>query len=157
MDSIIKKHVKRHVKTNKTFRVDTIKDLIRVLNELIENKEDWDLIDSKIITKAVSEQWSDNPNTEFECNKCGYTWKLGESIGCPKCDGIDGGIGNIKELPIYKIQGKFYFFDKKLNEYRNIRDINDILNADNIKPEDLEKPTKEDKLLIDNYRHKSIY
>jgi len=38
------------------------------------------------------ELWSEDSNTEMECVKCKTTWKLGESIGCPKCDGIDGGI-----------------------------------------------------------------
>ena len=36
--------------------------------------------------------WSEDTDTNFECEKCKTIWKLGESIGCPKCEGIDGGI-----------------------------------------------------------------
>jgi len=36
--------------------------------------------------------WSENPKTEMECSKCQTKWNLKDSIGCPKCDGKDGGI-----------------------------------------------------------------
>jgi len=36
--------------------------------------------------------WSEDPNTEMECDKCGTTWKLKKSISCPKCNGVDGGL-----------------------------------------------------------------
>lgn len=36
--------------------------------------------------------WSENPETVMVCANCGTEWALGESIGCPKCDGRDGGI-----------------------------------------------------------------
>jgi len=42
-------------------------------------------------------RWSEDPNTELECDECKTTWKLGDSIGCPKCNGIDNGIGWKKE------------------------------------------------------------
>lgn len=38
--------------------------------------------------------WAEDPNTKMECAKCGTTWKLGDNIGCPKCDGIDGGLNH---------------------------------------------------------------
>ena len=49
------------------------------------------------------------------------------------------------ELPIYKINGKLYFLDKKLNEYRNIKNPSEILKFNSVSLEDLEKPTEEDK------------
>ena len=51
----------------------------------------------------------------------------------------------MNELPIYKINNKFYFLDKRLNEYRNIKDINDRYSYDEISLDDLEKPTEQDK------------
>lgn len=44
------------------------------------------------------------------------------------------------ELPIYKIDGKYYFRDERLNEYRNICNPNDKKPLDSV----LETPTKED-------------
>jgi len=29
--------------------------------------------------------WTENPEQEFECDKCGKTWKQKDSITCPKC------------------------------------------------------------------------
>jgi hypothetical protein len=46
----------------------------------------------------------------------------------------------LKELPIYKIGGKYYFRDERLQEYRNIDNPNDRKPIDSV----LEKPTKED-------------
>ncbi len=40
----------------------------------------------------VEEIWSENPETKFNCIKCGATWKLKDSIVCPKCEEADGGI-----------------------------------------------------------------
>ena len=51
-------------------------------------------------------------------------------------------------LPVYKIKGKLYFLDKRLNEYRNIKDINDRYDYDKIGLEDLEKPTEQDRETI---------
>jgi len=36
--------------------------------------------------------WTEDPETEFTCEKCGTVWKLRESTVCPKCEGSDGGI-----------------------------------------------------------------
>jgi hypothetical protein len=51
-------------------------------------------------------------------------------------------------LPIYKIDGKFYFRDKRLREYRNIANPMDKLdiNTDNSR---LQKITKSDNKKID--------
>jgi len=49
------------------------------------------------------------------------------------------------ELPIYKIKGKLYFLDKKLNEYRNIKNPFDVLSFNSVSLEDLEKPTIKDR------------
>jgi len=38
------------------------------------------------------ENWTEDPETEFTCEKCGHVWKLRDSIGCPNCEGSDGGI-----------------------------------------------------------------
>ena len=46
----------------------------------------------------------------------------------------------MKELPIYKIRGRFYFLDKRLQEYRNVKDFNDRINYDEVSLNDLEKP-----------------
>jgi len=44
----------------------------------------------------------------------------------------------VKQLPIYKIKGKFYFRDKRLNEYRNIKNPHDRLNFNDVSLDDLE-------------------
>ena len=41
------------------------------------------------------------------------------------------------ELPIYKIRGKFYFLDKRLQEYRNVKDFNDRINFNDVDLKDL--------------------
>ncbi|HUS48818.1 MAG TPA: hypothetical protein VMZ91_01525 [Candidatus Paceibacterota bacterium] len=48
-----------------------------------------------------------------------------------------------KELPIYKIKGKFYYRDERLGEYRNIKNVSDTIPI-NSYPE-LETPTMKDK------------
>jgi len=47
-------------------------------------------------------------------------------------------------LPIYKINNKFYFLDKRLGEYRNIKNPSDRI-AFNSFPR-LQKPTQKDRL-----------
>ena len=42
------------------------------------------------------------------------------------------------ELPIYQIKGKFYFLDKRLQEYRNVKDFNDRINYDEVSLNDLD-------------------
>lgn len=54
----------------------------------------------------------------------------------------------MEQLPIYKIKNKFYFLDKRLNEYRNIYNINDILDYNKVSLEDLQIPTETDKTII---------
>jgi len=54
----------------------------------------------------------------------------------------------VNQLPIYKIKGKFYFLDKRLNEYRNIKDINDRLNFNDVSLDDLEKFKQEDLIKV---------
>jgi len=49
------------------------------------------------------------------------------------------------QLPIYKIKNKFYFFDKRLNEYRNIKNPFDRKDIFNISLNELQKPTKKDR------------
>ena len=46
----------------------------------------------------------------------------------------------VEQLPIYQIKGKLYFLDKRLCEYRNIKDINDRLDFNDVSLNDLEKP-----------------
>jgi len=38
-------------------------------------------------TKEAKE-WHENPETECMCIRCNHTWKLGESISCPNCEGL---------------------------------------------------------------------
>ena len=52
------------------------------------------------------------------------------------------------ELPIYKIKGRFYFLDSRLNEYRNIKDINDRIDYNEVSLNDLEKPITEDSIKV---------
>jgi hypothetical protein len=47
-------------------------------------------------------------------------------------------------LPIYKIKGKFYFLDKRLNEYRNIDKPYQTIKMEDVSLEDLQTPTKRD-------------
>ena len=47
-----------------------------------------------------------------------------------------------KQLPIYKIKGKLYFLDKRLNEYRNVKNPSDRLDFDKVSLEDLENPNE---------------
>lgn len=39
--------------------------------------------------KKEEEFWGENPDTELECVKCGSIWKLGYSVTCPNCDGVE--------------------------------------------------------------------
>lgn len=45
-------------------------------------------------------------------------------------------------LPIYKIKGKLYFLDKRLGEYRNIRNPDDRIDFNSFPK--LQKPTAKD-------------
>ena len=54
----------------------------------------------------------------------------------------------MNELPVYKIKGKLYFLDKRLNEYRNIKNPSDRFNFNEISLKDLEKPNKKDSVSI---------
>lgn len=54
-------------------------------------------------------------------------------------------------LPIYKIRGKFYFFDKKLGEYRNIENPFDVLEEEKVSLEDIEKITEKDRKKISEF------
>ena len=47
-------------------------------------------------------------------------------------------------LPIYKINGNFYFLDMRLKEYRNIENPMDRLSLNSVGLDDLQKPTKRD-------------
>lgn len=55
----------------------------------------------------------------------------------------------VERLPIYKINNKFYFLDKRLNEYRNIKNPSDRLNFNSVSLEDLQKPTEQDNIFIE--------
>lgn len=47
-------------------------------------------------------------------------------------------------LPIYKIEGKLYFKDDRLGEYRNIHDPHDTLSIDQVVDGSLQTPTQRD-------------
>lgn len=47
-------------------------------------------------------------------------------------------------LPIYKIKGKFYFRDVRLQEYRNVENPSERLHFDDVRLSDFQKPTKID-------------
>ena len=49
-------------------------------------------------------------------------------------------------LTVYKIKGKFYYLDKRLGEYRNIKNPSDRI-AFNSFPS-LQKPTKKDSMML---------
>jgi len=59
----------------------------RIINEI-----------KKIEKNKNDMNWSEDPKTEMHCQKCGTIWKLGESIGCPKCEGSDGGLNENNNL-----------------------------------------------------------
>jgi hypothetical protein len=44
-----------------------------------------------------------------------------------------------RQLPIYKLRGKFYFRDARLQEYRNVHNIDDAIPFDQVTLDDLEK------------------
>ena len=46
----------------------------------------------------------------------------------------------MNELPIYQIRGQLYFLDKRLSEYRNIKNPNDKLSFNSVSLSSLEKP-----------------
>lgn len=48
--------------------------------------------------------WREDPEQEFECQKCGKTWKLKKSVTCPKCDGIN----KMEDRKVVKIQHYIY-------------------------------------------------
>lgn len=50
----------------------------------------------------------------------------------------------VRELPIYKIKGKYYFRDERLGEYRNIKNPHDRKPIDSVRLEDLQTPTAKD-------------
>lgn len=54
----------------------------------------------------------------------------------------------MRELPIYKINGQFYFLDNRLGEYRNIKNPSDVLGFNDVSLDMLEKPTKEDSMKV---------
>jgi len=56
----------------------------------------------------------------------------------------------VNELPIYKIRNKFYYRDIRLNEYRNIKDINDKIDINEVNLSDLQTPTLQDRKKIWN-------
>ena len=51
----------------------------------------------------------------------------------------------VNSLPIYKINGQFYFLDKRLNEYRNIRNPQDIKGFDDVDLSELQTATEKEK------------
>jgi len=52
------------------------------------------------------------------------------------------------QLPIYKIKGKFYFLDKRLGEYRNIKNPSDRKDFWKVGLRGLQKPTIKDRIKI---------
>lgn len=52
-------------------------------------------------------------------------------------------------LPIYKINGKYYFLDKRLSEYRNVENFMDKLDFLQVGLKGLQKWTKEDTIKCD--------
>lgn len=50
------------------------------------------------------------------------------------------------QLPVYKIKGKFYFLDKRLGEYRNIKNPLNAIRFNDFPV--LQKPTQKDKLKL---------
>ncbi len=40
----------------------------------------------KVWQEMQGGNWTEDPDTEFECVKCGRVWKLKDSVTCPKCD-----------------------------------------------------------------------
>lgn len=49
-------------------------------------------------------------------------------------------------LPIYKINNKFYYLDKRLGEYRNIKNPNDRIDFNSFPK--LQTPTKKDNMIL---------
>ena len=45
-----------------------------------------DLESRKVWQEMQGGNWTEDPEVEFECVKCGTNWKLGDSVSCPKCD-----------------------------------------------------------------------
>ena len=62
----------------------------------------------------------------------------------------------INELPIYKIKDKFYFLNKRLNEYRNIKNPFDVLRFEDVSLSDLQKPNTNDINELNQIREKGI-
>lgn len=54
----------------------------------------------------------------------------------------------IERLPIYKIKGKYYFLDKRLNEYRNVKNFMDRLDFSEVGLKGLQKWTKADSVKL---------
>jgi hypothetical protein len=54
-----------------------------------------------------------------------------------------------KQLPVYKIKGKFYFLDKRLNEYRNVKNPSDRLDFFDVGLDRLQKPTRKDSMKLE--------
>jgi len=54
------------------------------------------------------------------------------------------------QLPIYKIKGSFYFLDKRLCEYRNIKNPSDVLGYNEVGLNQLQEPTQEEMKAVFN-------
>ncbi len=39
--------------------------------------------------KTDEENWTEDPEEEFKCEKCGTEWKQKDGVSCPKCDPED--------------------------------------------------------------------
>ena len=49
----------------------------------------------------------------------------------------------MNELPMYKIRGKYWFYDERLEEFRNVADPNDRMDVGAVRyPDDYETPDK---------------
>jgi len=55
------------------------------------------------------------------------------------------------QLPIYKIKGSFYFLDKRLCEYRNIKNPSDVLGYNEVGLNQLQEPTQEEMKAVFNW------
>jgi hypothetical protein len=109
-----------------------------IINEM--NEEDK-------INKGEKDIESEIRELELELNQAK---KRGDRIAVQtiqeRIDGLKSkkSINKATELPIYKIRGKYYYRDTRLNEFRNVKDPNDRIDINDVSLDDLETPTESD-------------
>ena len=64
--------------------IDASSDIEQVLNKYLTNYQN--KVEVEFLRVDEEENWTENPEVEFECQKCGLTWKQKDGETCPHCE-----------------------------------------------------------------------